>query len=67
MQGSVVISCDLSAKFTRRYLFLTGSTLWISKQHVVSDDKAHKAHLTGREDYLTVTYDTTPGETDTLG
>ena len=46
--------CDISSKFSRRYLILQGSTLWVSKQSTLLDDKAHLQHLTGREDYLTV-------------
>ena len=54
-QGSVVISCDLlGKKQTRRYLFLQGSTVWISKQPTVLRDEAHIQHLTGRECYLVV-------------
>lgn len=50
-----MMKCDvLGTKFTRRYLLLQGSSLWVSKQTTLLDDKSYKQHLTGREEYLMV-------------
>ena len=54
LEEGVVISCDINKKFTRRYLLLRGSLLWISKQRILLDDRSYKKQLTGREEYFTV-------------